>query len=102
MADLYIYNATNKFFDTTSSMLDMILQSAILIPPGSQGYVQLPDQATYSSVIAQLEKYGTVDHTTVVSPVTFAGSSHAAAPVINTGKPVPIVIAPVVSRPKGK
>jgi hypothetical protein len=102
MPDLYIYNATNKFFDTTSSMNDLLLQSGVLIPPGSQAHVTLPDAPTYNSVVAQLGNYGVVDHATVTSPATFSGTSSAAKPITNVGKPVPIITAPVVAPPKGK
>lgn len=102
MPDLFIYNASSKYLDTTSSMQELQLQSGVRIPPGSQAYVAVPDAPTYNSVVAQLEKYGAVDHATVQNPTTFVGVSHHVVPVANTAKPVPIIVAPVVKPAKGK
>jgi hypothetical protein len=102
MPDLYIYNGTNQYFDTTQSMQDLVLHSNVLIPPGSQGHISVQDTATYNSVVAQLGKYGVVDHATVASPTTFTGTSKAAAPIVIAAKTVPVVSVPVVAPPKGK
>ena len=101
--DLYIYNGGKQSIDTTSSILDLMLQSNVVVTPGSQAHIQVQDQASYSALVAQIEKYGAVDHATVAAPSAFTGVSYSAAPIANIPKKViPVVQVPVVAKPKGK
>ena len=102
MPDIYIYNGGKQTIDTTSSMNDMLLQTNVLVAPGTQAKISLPDDNAFATFVQQLQNYGTVAHTTVIAPATFTGSSHSPTPISIPSKSVPIVKAPVVTPPKGK
>lgn len=95
MGDVYLYNATNKNLDTTSSMSDLTLRTSVIVPPGSQAHIQVDDSAR-KSLVTYFESYGAIAHATVQSPATFVGVSHAPQPVAIAGKTVPVVEVPVV------
>ena len=102
MPDIYLSNGGKQTIDTTSSMNDMLLQTNILVSPGTQAKITLADDKAFADFVQQLQNYGTVPHTTVTSPVTFTGTSHSPTPISIPSKSVPIVKAPVVTPPKGK
>ena len=58
MAHLYVYNASNKHFDATLSLNDLVVRSDRMIPPGSQAHYDIPDQKTRDAVVEHLENYG--------------------------------------------
>lgn len=100
MPDIFVYNGGKQTLDTTSSMSDLVLQVGVLVPPGTQAHISLPDASAFAAFVAQLQNYGTVAHVTVTQPATFTGTSQSPAPIMIPGKPVPIVTAPVVAPAK--
>lgn len=102
MPDIYIYNGGKQTIDTTSSMTDLLLQTNVLVKPGTQAKITLADDKAFAAFVQQLQTYGVVAHTTVSSPVTFSGVSHSPTPISVPSKSIPVVKAPVVASPKGK
>jgi hypothetical protein len=87
--DWYFYNATNKYFDLSASIDDVLRHAAKIIPPGSQAHVVDPVQIANHIVVHT--NYGAVTHASVVVPATFKGVSHNPTPIGINGKKIPIV-----------
>jgi len=109
MAEIYVYNGTNKSVDLTSSIYDLMAQRQAVIPPGAQGYFQSPDQGDIDTTIAQLTRYGAVPQAN--PQPTFSGVSHSgttatmpnATPVVISSTPAiaprVVVVQPPIKPP---
>lgn len=89
--DLYVYNGTNHYFDTTATFAEFLVHAGKVVPPGSQAHLLYPDQPTASAVAAHHESFGMVNYANLPSTMTVATLAHNPSPMSVGGKQPPIV-----------
>jgi len=90
--DLYIYNGSTQFYDTTASINDLVLQRQKLIPPGCQGHLVVADAPTAAAVSALHENYGVVNTPSAVLAASAATTKAHAPTPIQVGKTQPKIV----------